>query len=114
MLYKCANPVCTKPFRHLDKGKLFQVETEQSPASSTRLALPTRRGRMLRHHIERYWLCDDCASSLTLTFEKGRGIATTPLSGIAKNIGVANAGLGKFKSVTRGPGFSNAAVGRSA
>ena len=33
---------------------------------------------MLRHHIERYWLCDNCSSTLTLTFE--RGLITVPLA----------------------------------
>src|SRR5882762_10710047 len=72
MLYKCANPACSRPFRRLDEGKLFQVETEYFPASESRQALPSKRGRMLRHHVERYWLCDDCCSTLTLTFEQGR------------------------------------------
>ena len=113
MLYKCANPACARPFRRLDEGKLFQVETEYFPASEPRAALPSRRGRMLRPHIERYWLCDECASALTLTFERGRGIATIPLSGLAKN-SHSNVALGPLKNVLRESKSSSAAFGRSA
>jgi hypothetical protein len=79
MLHKCANPICLKRFRHLDEGKLFQVETECLPVStSPRSASASRRGRVTRQ-VERYWLCDDCSVVLTLTFEKGRGVVPIPL-----------------------------------
>jgi len=29
--------------------------------------------------MERYWLCDNCSSLLTLTFERGRGMITVPI-----------------------------------
>jgi hypothetical protein len=66
MLHKCANPECTRPFRRLTEGKLFLVES------------PNRR------RAEYYWLCDDCASVLTLTFEAGRGMITVPITGTKK------------------------------
>jgi hypothetical protein len=114
MLYKCANPVCSKPFRRLDQGKLFQVETEYFPASEARQSLPTRRGRMLRHHVERYWLCDECASGLTLAFEQGRGIATMPLAGKTQGSSPPIIALGKLKRVVREPRPLTAAIGRLA
>ena len=104
MLFKCANPVCSKPFRRLDEGKLFQVETEHFPVSSIRQSLPSRRGRVLRQHVERYWLCDECAASLTLTFERGHGISVTPLPGIPRKISTARPSLGKLKGVLREAG----------
>lgn len=109
MLYKCANPACAKPFRRLDEGKLFQVETEYFPASESRQALPLKRGRMLRHHIERYWLCDSCSSTLTLTFEQGRGISTIPLQ--IKGNRLPNIPISELKSE---PKSSRAAIGRLA
>lgn len=72
MLHKCANPNCSKPFLRLDRGKLFQVETERLPP------VHSSRRKLLRQ-IERYWLCDECAQLLTLTFEKGRGVTIMPL-----------------------------------
>jgi hypothetical protein len=113
MLYKCANPACTRPFRRLDEGKLFQVETEYFPASASRDTLPSKRGRMLRHHVERYWLCDDCASIFTLTFEQGRGISTIPLSEPIRSTHVRSAPAGRLKVMREGKS-SSAAIGRLA
>jgi hypothetical protein len=77
VLHKCANPACSNLFRHLSQGKLFRVEAEYFHGSSQPL-LFTRKDRPLRH-VEHYWLCDECSSFLTLTFEKGRGMITVPL-----------------------------------
>ena len=77
MLHKCANPACSNPFRRLSQGKLFQVETDDFEASSSRQSTPQRRMRTARR--EHYWLCDQCSSLLTLTFEEGRGMITVPL-----------------------------------
>jgi hypothetical protein len=77
MLYKCANQACNTPFRRLQEGKLFQVETEYfsgrgSAASVQRKARPGRR-------IEHYWLCDACSPFVTLVFDRERGVITVPL-----------------------------------
>ena len=59
MLSKCANPPCSASFRYFRQGKLFRVETEPSgqPAKAP--------GRS-----EFFWLCDDCASHLTLEYDR--------------------------------------------
>ncbi len=75
MLNKCANPACLSPFRKLNQGKLFLVETEAQGGSGSRRAgwggRPSRR-------IEHYWLCDSCAFVLTLSYEAGQGVITVP------------------------------------
>jgi hypothetical protein len=78
MLHKCANPACTSLFRRLSLGKLFLLETENGEALTPPITSRSRRDRSLRH-VERYWLCDGCASLLTLTFERGRGMVTVLL-----------------------------------
>jgi hypothetical protein len=113
MLSKCANPACAQAFR-LDQGKLFQVETEYFPASDSRQALPIKRGRILRHHVERYWLCDSCSSTLTLAFEKGRGVSTVPLPDHAKSSRVPGIPIASLKTVMREPRSCRTAIGRSA
>jgi hypothetical protein len=76
MLHKCANPACVNPFRKLSEGKLFLLEME-SPSSSSQ---QRRYGDGRRpHRIEHFWLCDQCASVLTLAFEKGKGMIAVPL-----------------------------------
>jgi hypothetical protein len=86
VLHKCANPACPNRFRHLNLGKLFQVETQLFPLSVSRHLQTKRRPRSARR-IEHYWLCDPCSLLLTLTFEKGRGMITVPLpAAIGKSI----------------------------
>jgi hypothetical protein len=75
VLHKCANPACLVPFRKLSQGKLFLVETE--PLGGSELRRAQRRGQPF-HSIEYYWLCDQCALALTLSYEKGRGVVTVP------------------------------------
>jgi hypothetical protein len=75
VLHKCANPACPVPFRKLSQGKLFLVETE--PLVGTELRRAHWRGQF-SHRIEYYWLCDQCAFALTLSYEKGRGVVTVP------------------------------------
>jgi hypothetical protein len=83
MLRKCANNTCSNPFRRLSDGKLFQVETEYlAPPDGPRTRAAGWGPRPL-HRIEHYWLCDECSSFLTLTFEKGQGMVTVPLPGAA-------------------------------
>jgi hypothetical protein len=77
MLRKCANPSCSQPFRDLHSGKLFQLETDYM-AASARIPRSSRRAR-LSPKVEHFWLCDLCCNSVTLIFEKGRGLATVPL-----------------------------------
>jgi hypothetical protein len=81
VLNKCANPSCLSPFRRLSQGKLFLVETEPLERLNTRRA--QWRGR-ISHRIEYYWLCDQCAFAMTLSYEKGRGVVVVPRPDFAK------------------------------
>ena len=81
MLNKCANPACAAPFRKLSQGKLFLVETE--PLAGPALKRARWKGQS-SHHIEHYWLCDQCAFTLTLSYEKGRGMVAVPRPDAAK------------------------------
>ncbi len=78
MLHKCANPACSNIFRRLSEGKLFQVETELFEPSSAGRAGANRNTRPARR-VEHYWLCNQCSSFLTLTYERGQGMITVPL-----------------------------------
>ena len=82
MLHKCANPACSNRFRSLRRGKLFLLHMDAAASGASRLEAanpaPHRRERPAGQ-FERFWLCDACASLLTLTFERGRGMVTVPL-----------------------------------
>lgn len=86
MLHKCANVNCTNRFRQLSQGKLFLVDTEP-------IAGPARRRARSRlqpaHRVEYYWLCEQCAFVLTLSYEKERGVIAVPRPEPAKKMPVA-------------------------
>lgn len=86
MLHKCANPNCTSPFRKLSQGKLFLVDTQPLEDVDTKRA--RSKGQPSRR-VEYYWLCDQCAFALTLSYEKGRGVVAVPRLENGKKMPVA-------------------------
>lgn len=79
MLSQCANAKCGKPFLRLREGKLFLVETERMQKPGEPTAPPFIRARQTQRQVEHYWLCDDCATQWTLTYDRERGVALTPV-----------------------------------
>ena len=75
MLAKCANPACSTPFRRLNEGKLFQVETHAATDAGERMV---RREGSARH-IEHFWLCSECCRFVTLAVHEKTGVITVPL-----------------------------------
>jgi hypothetical protein len=71
MLSKCANPECLAPFIYLRDGRLYQIDTAAGPQLVTK-SKPA-------HRIEYFWLCGQCASSMTLSFQRGKGVVMVPL-----------------------------------
>src|SRR5579859_291084 len=61
MLAKCANPSCLTPFRYLESGRLFRLESDSAVASDPRTP-------------EYFWLCRGCAATMSLRFDEGGGI----------------------------------------
>jgi hypothetical protein len=86
VLHKCANPNCTSPFRKLSQGKLFLVDTQPLEDLEARR---TRWKGQPSHRIEYYWLCEQCAFALTLSYEKGRGVVAVPRRENRKNMSTA-------------------------
>ena len=80
VLHKCANPNCTNRFRKLSQGKLFLVDTQPLEQSAVRRARMRSRPAQ---RVEYYWLCDQCAFALTLSYEKGRGVIAVPRPEVA-------------------------------
>jgi hypothetical protein len=74
MLSKCANPDCSAHFHYLREGKLFQIDARAFVgADEVSPKKPVQR-------VEYFWLCGSCAESMTLGFERGKGVITIPLS----------------------------------
>lgn len=73
MLSKCANPDCSAPFLYLHEGKLFRFHTgPKSPVRQT--------SEKAVRHVEFFWLCGECAGTLTLRYKQGVGITTVSLA----------------------------------
>jgi hypothetical protein len=83
MLSKCANPGCSTPFHYLRDGKLFQIDSasgRQQTASAEFVTHPKQP-----HKIEFFWLCAECAATMTLAFQRGKGVVAIPLTPAARH-----------------------------
>jgi hypothetical protein len=89
MLSHCANAQCSKPFLRLREGKLFLVETGRAKPGDSEA--PPFLHRQPQRHVERYWLCDQCAAVWTLIHDKEQGIRLTPLPRPAASVPAAMA-----------------------
>jgi hypothetical protein len=69
MVSKCANPACSTPFHYLRDGKVFRIQTPGRQLVSG--AKPAAR-------VEHFWLCGQCANTMTLHVEGGK-VVTVPL-----------------------------------
>lgn len=74
MVSKCANPECTAPFLYFHQGKLFRVETKGGFDRRGHLGREGDEKKPLRR-LEFFWLCEDCAREMTLTFDKDTGVS---------------------------------------
>ncbi len=70
MVSKCANPGCSAPFHYLRDGKVFRIEIENQP-SEPQLVEQAKPAA----HVEHFWLCGPCASTMTLVVDNGKVIA---------------------------------------
>jgi hypothetical protein len=74
MVSKCANPDCSVPFRYFHTGKLFRAETSLGLDRRRALGQDLPQSKPLRR-LEFFWLCEDCADRMTLTFDKESGVS---------------------------------------
>jgi len=74
MLSKCANPACSARFRYFHEGKLFRVEGRRGDSADSGAVWERRLQR-----IEFFWLCEACATEMTVMFHPETGITVTPL-----------------------------------
>jgi hypothetical protein len=68
MLAKCANPSCTNRFRYLCEGRLFSFQA---------LPLSEELSRNFEAK-EHWWLCAQCAVTLSIRFDVETGIHVVP------------------------------------
>lgn len=73
MVSKCANPQCEVPFRYFHQGKLFRLETAHGYDRRKGLGDDQGAKKPIRR-IEFFWLCEDCATKMTLVSDKEIGV----------------------------------------
>ena len=77
MLSKCANPECSALFLYFRRGRLFRLDTDGREDRRRRLGDETGVSKPLRR-IEFYWLCEGCAETMTISFDKVSGVSVLP------------------------------------
>ena len=73
MLSKCANPVCSTPFRYLREGKLFEFRSDREPEAG-------KGSKKSPRQVEFFWLCGECSTELTVIRDCQNGIVTVPIA----------------------------------
>ena len=78
MVKTCANAACAAPFRHRRGGKLFRcdVKTPSDPCRD----VPDQICQLkpIRSSVF-FWLCENCCSTMTLSFDPQTGLTIVPL-----------------------------------
>lgn len=77
MIAKCANPVCSTPFRYLHEGRLFRFDRGRIGEGPFLSFDATQQEPSKR--VEFFWLCDQCSSKMTLTYRKGIGVTPSQI-----------------------------------
>ncbi len=81
MLSQCANPACCRPLTSLSEGRLFQFEIVSISVSASDEGCeefdesPTTE-------TAHFWLCSECATTMSLTLEPVSGLRLVPLDTI--------------------------------
>lgn len=80
MISKCANPDCDARFRYLRSGKLFHFEVAVEPVATKYSGTGLRPvPKKAAQKVEHFWLCDECAASMTLKQDRAHGVIVIPV-----------------------------------
>ena len=78
MVSQCSNPSCGRPLTSLSEGRLFQFEIVSISVSAIDDA-STELNETPQRETANFWLCGECAASMTLTLEPLAGLRLQPL-----------------------------------
>ncbi len=68
MVAKCSNPRCSASFRYFKEGRLFRLESDPSPRSSSVMT------------TEYFWLCCGCSATMTLRLSQDGSVIPVALT----------------------------------
>jgi hypothetical protein len=74
MLSKCANPACLSSFLYLHEGKLFRIHIDTKTTDLHSAAGIDPQAKKPVRRVEFFWLCQECSTKMTVSFEEGVGV----------------------------------------
>jgi hypothetical protein len=79
MVKTCANPACATPFRYWRGGKLFRCDVKAPSEPCRDVPDQICKLKPIRSSVF-FWLCENCFSTMTLSFDPHTGLAIVPRS----------------------------------
>jgi len=79
MVSKCLNPHCSAIFKYFGRGRLFRIDyTEESRrfAMAGKKLVPSIRSKA--NPIEHFWLCEECATTITVALRDAGEVRLVP------------------------------------
>jgi hypothetical protein len=79
MVSKCLNPHCSATFKYLGRGRLFRIGSSEAERKSL-LAGKKFVGsiRSKANPIEHFWLCEKCATTMTVALSDAGEVRLVP------------------------------------
>ncbi len=77
MVAQCANENCKLRFESFSEGRLFQFEVVSVSMSAKDVLTSATEGE--RRQSAQFWLCGNCAGTMTLVLEPAEGLRLIPL-----------------------------------
>ena len=78
MVETCANPACSAPFRYWRSGKLFRCDVKTPSEPCRDVPDQICQLKPVRSSVF-FWLCENCCSTMTLSFNPHKGLTIVPL-----------------------------------
>jgi hypothetical protein len=78
MVKTCANPVCAARFRYWRGGRLFRCDVKAPSEPCRDVPDQICQLKPIRSSVF-FWLCENCCSTMTLSFDPHTGLAIVPI-----------------------------------
>lgn len=93
MVSKCLNPRCSATFRYMWQGRLFRIDfSEASRKNALAGGKMVISARSKANSIEHFWLCANCADTMTVELGDDGVVRPIPI-GVSARKPAAAAGL---------------------
>ena len=76
MLSKCLNSRCFATFQYYGQGRLYRVDFADARRKRGKETVTSIRSKTFP--IEHFWLCDECAATMTIELSDGGEVRLVP------------------------------------